>query len=149
MLNSLQLSRDHPLKPLINPDWLQLDFDFRVQVALLKFSRKLYSQPLLSTFNNPVEIAPGHSVLPLNATDAQYRVFFNSSGAPVWHGIGTAAMMSRELGGVIDPQMIVYGTSNLRVVDASAVPFEVNGHPTATIYTMAEKAADLINMRWK
>ena len=58
-------------------------------------------------------------------------------------------MMSRELGGVIDSKMMVYGTSDLRVVDASAIPFEVNGHPTSTIYAMAEKAADLIKLRWE
>ncbi|KAK6001670.1 hypothetical protein QM012_002160 [Aureobasidium pullulans] len=146
---SVHLSSDHPSRPLINPNWLQFDFDFRVQVALLKFCRRLYSRPPLSALNNPVETSPGYSALPLNATDAQYRAFFNSSGQAVWHGVGTAAMMSRELGGVIDPQMLVYGTSNLRVVDASAFPFEVNGHPTSTIYAMAEKAADLIKMRWK
>ncbi|KAH0345039.1 alcohol oxidase, partial [Aureobasidium melanogenum] len=146
---SVHLSPDHPSQPHINPNWLQFDFDFRVQVALLEFSRKLYSTPPLSTLNSPIENTPGYSVLPLNATDDQYRAFFNSSGAPVWHGVGTAAMMSRKLGGVIDPQMIVYGTSNLRVVDASAIPFEVNGHPTSTIYAMAEKAADLIKTRWK
>lgn len=57
LLNPLQLLPDHPSRPLINPDWLQFDFDFRVQVANLKFSRKSYSQPSLSTFNNFVELA--------------------------------------------------------------------------------------------
>ncbi|KAH0044100.1 alcohol oxidase, partial [Aureobasidium melanogenum] len=142
------LSPQHPSRPLINPNYLQFDFDFRVQVALVEFCRRLYSSPPLSTLHNPVEISPGYTILPLNATDAQYRAFSNSSATPVWHGVGTAAMMSRELGGVIDSQMIVYGTSNVRVVDASAIPFEVNGHPTSTIYAMAEKAADLIKMRW-
>lgn len=134
---------------MINPNYLQFDFDFRVQVALVEFCRRLYSSPPLSNLHSPGDISPGYSVLPLNATDDQYRAFLNSSGAPIWHGVGTAAMMSRELGGVIDPQMRVYGTSNLRVVDASAIPFEVNGHPTSTIYAMAEKAADLIRMHWK
>ncbi|KAG9668651.1 alcohol oxidase, partial [Aureobasidium melanogenum] len=147
-IGSVHLSPQHPSRPLINPNYLQFDFDFRVQVALVEFCRRLYSSPPLSTLHNPVETSPGYTVLPLNATDAQYRAFSNSSATPVWHGVGTAAMMSRELGGVIDSQMIVYGTSNLRVVDASAIPFEVNGHPTSTIYAMAEKAADLIKMRW-
>ena len=87
-------------------------------------------------------------MLPLDATDADYHTFFNSSGAAVWHGVGTAAKMSKDLGGVVDSNMIVYGTQNLRVVDASAIALEVNGHPTSTIYAMAEKAADLIKSRW-
>jgi choline dehydrogenase-like flavoprotein len=66
----------------------------------------------------------------------------------LWHGVGTAAMMSKGLGGVVDHNMIVYGTKNLRIVDASVFPLEVNGHPTSTIYAMAEKAADLTKRRW-
>lgn len=57
-------------------------------------------------------------------------------------------MMKKEFGGVLDENMIVYGSSNLRVVDASAIPFEVNGHPTSLIYAMAEKASDLIKAKW-
>jgi choline dehydrogenase-like flavoprotein len=148
MLNPSQISSTSSSHPLIDPNWFQLPFDFRVQVALVELARKLYSQPPLSTFNNPVELTPGCSVLPLNATNADYRAFFDSSGTAVWHAVGTAAMMSKDLGGVVDRNMIVYGTENLRVVDASAVPFEVNGHPTSTIYPIAERAADLIKRRW-
>lgn len=132
---------------MINPNIFQLDFDFQVQVALARFVRKLYSTPPLSKFS-PVEIFPSLSLIPKNATDAEWRAFFEESSAVVWHGVGSAPMMSRDLGGVLDSNLIVYGTSNLRVVDASAFPFEVNGHPTSTIYAIAEKAADLIKERW-
>ena len=53
-------------------------------------------------------------------------------------------MMPRKLGGVVDNALKVYGTANLRVVDASIIPFQISGHLTATIYAIAEKAADLI-----
>jgi choline dehydrogenase-like flavoprotein len=53
-------------------------------------------------------------------------------------------MMPRELGGVVDSSLKVYGTSNVRVVDASVMPFQVSGHLTSTIYAIAEKASDLI-----
>ena len=53
-------------------------------------------------------------------------------------------MMSRDLGGVVDPELKVYGTSNVRVVDMSIFPLPLSGHPTATLYAVAERAADII-----
>jgi choline dehydrogenase len=52
-------------------------------------------------------------------------------------------MMSRELGGVVDPELKVYGTKNVRVMDGSVIPMQISGHPTATLYAMAERAADI------
>jgi choline dehydrogenase-like flavoprotein len=57
-------------------------------------------------------------------------------------------MMPYKLGGVVDTNLIVYGTTNVRVVDASVVPFQVCGHLTSTLYAIAEKAADLIKARY-
>lgn len=53
-------------------------------------------------------------------------------------------MMARELGGVVDPNLKVYGTSNVRVVDASVLPIQISGHLTATLYAIAERASDII-----
>lgn len=36
---------------------------------------------------------------------------------------GTAAMFPREDGGVVDSRLKVYGTANLRIIDASILPF--------------------------
>lgn len=60
------------------------------------------------------------------------------------HPVGTAAMMDKDLGGVLDERFRVYGTKNLRVVDASVWPFQVCGHLTSTLYAIAERAADMI-----
>ena len=58
-----------------------------------------------------------------------------------FHPVGTAAMMPREKGGVVDSSLKVYGTRNVRVVDASVLPFQVCGHLTSTLYAVAERAA--------
>lgn len=38
----------------------------------------------------------------------------------------------------------VYGTRNLRVVDAGILPFEITSHPMPLLYAVAQKAAALI-----
>jgi choline dehydrogenase-like flavoprotein len=59
--------------------------------------------------------------------------------ATVFHPIGTAAMAPREIGGVVDPWLKVYGTKNLRIVDASVIPLQIGATPMATVYAIAEK----------
>lgn len=58
-------------------------------------------------------------------------------------------MLPQDLGGVVDSNLTVYGTNNVRVVDASVVPFQVCGHLTSTLYAIAEKAADTIKVHNK
>ena len=45
---------------------------------------------------------------------------------------------------VLDNKFIVRGTKNLRVVDASAFPDQINGNINAAVIMMGEKAADII-----
>lgn len=53
-------------------------------------------------------------------------------------------MMPRDMGGVVDSNLVVYGTNNVRVVDASILPLQVCGHLVSTLYAVAERASDLI-----
>lgn len=55
------------------------------------------------------------------------------------HLVGTAAMADREEGGVVDAFLKVYGTANVRVVDASIFPIHIACHTQATVYAIAEK----------
>lgn len=61
-----------------------------------------------------------------------------------YHQCGTAAMLPREKGGVVSSDLIVYGTENLRVVDASIFPLIPRGNIMSSVYAVAEKAADII-----
>ena len=62
----------------------------------------------------------------------------------MFHLSGTCAMFPREDGGVVDSKLRVYGTSNVRVVDASLFPLEPRGNIQATVFAVAEKEADII-----
>jgi choline dehydrogenase-like flavoprotein len=65
--------------------------------------------------------------------------YIKANIATVFHPVGTAAMAPREIGGVVDPELKVYGTKNLRVVDASVIPLQLGATPMSTIYAIAEK----------
>ncbi|KAG7144374.1 Copper amine oxidase 1 like protein [Verticillium longisporum] len=90
------------------------------------------------------QVLPGAATLPNDATDAQWETWARNNAVPNAHPIGTASMMSRELGGVVDPELKVYGTANVRVVDASVMPIQTSGHLTSTIYALAERLSDII-----
>jgi choline dehydrogenase-like flavoprotein len=56
-------------------------------------------------------------------------------------------MMPQELGGVVDSELLVYGTKKLSIIDASILPIIPAAHLQATMYSVAEKAADIIKAR--
>lgn len=60
------------------------------------------------------------------------------------HPVGTCAMMPRELGGVVRPDLRVYGVEGLSVVDASVMPLIPAAHTAATVYAVAEKVSSIL-----
>ncbi|KAF2744934.1 GMC oxidoreductase [Sporormia fimetaria CBS 119925] len=63
------------------------------------------------------------------------------------HECCTALMMTRDKGGVVGPDLRVYGVRKLSVVDASVWPIIPGGGPQASVYGTAEKAAEIIKRR--
>lgn len=53
-------------------------------------------------------------------------------------------VLPKELNGVVDNTLKVYGVDNLRVVDSSAIPVISTANIQATVYAFAERAVDLI-----
>ncbi|KAJ7914389.1 hypothetical protein B0H13DRAFT_2232140 [Mycena leptocephala] len=101
--------------PAIHANYFSVGLDLDVQVAGARLSRRILTSPPLNS-------------LPVGETTPGSRNGF----ASVTHPIGTAAMMRRSRGGVVDAQLKVYDTANL------------SAHLSSTLYGVAEKAADLI-----
>jgi choline dehydrogenase-like flavoprotein len=62
------------------------------------------------------------------------------------HFGGTVALTEGE-GGVDPATLIVRGTANVAVVDASLIPTIVPAHPVGTIMAMADRAGDILAAR--
>ena len=45
--------------------------------------------------------------------------------------------------GVVDGSLKVYGTANLRIVDASVIPNSLGAHIQTAVYAIAEKVCNL------
>lgn len=137
---SVHIGSSDPLAaPVIDNPALGNEVDLNMMAEAVKFMRKVAATGELAAVGQG-ELLPGTEV----QSDEQLKEWVRSSVQTLFHPIGTASMLPQEDGGVVDSNLKVYGTDNVRVVDASIMPVHISGHPQATVYAIAEKAADLI-----
>ncbi|KAK0508446.1 hypothetical protein JMJ35_008722 [Cladonia borealis] len=91
------------------------------------------------SYVNSEAAPPDMPALTENSSDAEIDTGIRLTGLSHAHSAGTAAM-----GKVVDTQLRVKGVRGLRVADASIFPTTIGGHPQATLYGVAEHAADII-----
>ncbi|CCO35169.1 hypothetical protein BN14_09284 [Rhizoctonia solani AG-1 IB] len=134
------LNTSDPLTPPnIDPNYLSKRIDQSILVESVKFADKIAkAEPLASMLVARQDPSPEVS------SDEDITKWVKDNVRTLHHPIGTAAMAPKSLGGVVDDKLKVYGTRNLRVVDASVIPMHLAAHLQRTIYGIAEKAADII-----
>ncbi|KAM0247762.1 hypothetical protein ACHAQJ_009723 [Trichoderma viride] len=132
-------SADVDIKPQIDPQYLSNEYDVQAAIEAVKYCRKIAnSAPLSSAW--VTEFEPGMAV----QTDEDWRQYVLNTTLSIYHPVGTCAMLPEKDGGVVSPELIVYGTTNLRVVDASIIPVLPSAHIQTAVYGIAERAARLI-----
>jgi choline dehydrogenase-like flavoprotein len=72
---------------------------------------------------------------------------FNLGGMISMFSCVLRALMNFTLG-VVNGDLKVYNTTNLRVVDASIIPIQLATHTQTVVYAIAEKVPFLILLRW-
>ncbi|MFK7830476.1 MAG: GMC family oxidoreductase [Congregibacter sp.] len=85
------------------------------------------------------ELLPGDQV----RSDADWEQYLRANVVGGNHLAGTCRMGTDEAA-VVTPQLKVRGIEGLRVVDASVIPSLPSTHTNATVFAIAEKAADLM-----
>lgn len=139
-------SSNPSVRSSVDPRFLQVQFDRELLGNSTKIMRKVFSSAPLNEFYD-AELVPGLQSVPENATDEEWQAFVVGNYNVVLKGVGSVSMLPREEGGAVDSELMVYGTANVRAVDASVMPIQISAaHLSATVYGIAEKAADIIRM---
>ncbi|RDX42202.1 alcohol oxidase [Lentinus brumalis] len=137
-------SADPKAPPTIDPNYFSNPLDMELLLAVLKFAFKVYdTSPIKETVIRRTAPAPEEGT-----SDEALVEYIKGNFGCVFHPVGTASMLPREDGGVVDPELKVYGTANVRIVDASILPLEMTGHIQSTVYALGEKAADIIKKHY-
>ncbi|KAI0892623.1 putative GMC oxidoreductase [Annulohypoxylon nitens] len=123
-------------QPTINPRFCSHPVDCKLLVLGLQLNNRLIqTSPMAALMPVP---PPGFSIV-----DARNQTALDEAMRPLitsgYHPSGTTSMLPLELGGVVDPSLKVYGTRNLRVVDAGVIPLLPSAHIQAILYAVAEK----------
>ncbi|THV54926.1 hypothetical protein BGAL_0017g00200 [Botrytis galanthina] len=114
----------------IDPNFFSHPFDVEMLARHIQLAEKIaMTEPLSCLLKPDGKRSPGMSKLGRFAdiTIAKNYVLERAAGAHHW--TGSCAMVPRELGGVVDPQLRVFGCINLRVCDASIMPISPRSNP--------------------
>jgi choline dehydrogenase/4-pyridoxate dehydrogenase len=137
------ISADPKKPPRIRQNFLATDNDWKTLRAGLRMVRDVGRQAPLAPFAAR-EIGPGDGA----ASDTDLDNYIRTTNITVHHPAGTCKMgIATDRMAVVDPELRVFGTEGLRVVDGSVMPDLIGGHINAPIIMIAEKAADLIRGR--
>lgn len=145
---SVHIASSSPeVHPRIDPSYLSSPLDIEVFIRhLLVIDRFLATEPMASC------LKPGGKRLPasfplLTEQMAKEDIdrMIRRCVATNYHPCGTCTMADDiALGGVVDSNLHVHGTRNVRVCDASVLPLIPRGNILSTVYAVAERGADIV-----
>ena len=132
--------------PLVDYGTFTNPLDVDIMIAMMQFTRRWYKTKAMAPLS-PVENSPGAEVTSYSALERYLREHAENT---IGHHSGTAAMLPLEFGGVVGPDLAVYGVKGLSVVDASMIPLVPSTNLCSTVYAVAEKvsAALLLPYVW-
>ena len=140
-------SNDPFAAPLIQPNHFENTDDLDLFVEGVRLAFRLAATRAFAPFCGEIYQYDAANPIDAGSTADQIAEFIRNNCETLYHPVGTCRMGTDAGAAVVDPELKVYGTENLRVVDASVFPEAIGGNPNATIIMIAEKAADLIKTK--
>ncbi|KAF5366379.1 hypothetical protein D9758_009790 [Tetrapyrgos nigripes] len=142
-------SSDTFTQPNINYNVLGTDFDVQAMLQAMRDAETFVSSKIggVNQFTKDGYLQSEFGDFASAKTDAQRIAFMRAHADTIHHPVGSARMGSAASGGsdgVVDSRLRVRGVKGLRVVDASVLPIIPEAHTAAAVFTVAERASDLI-----
>ncbi|MPQ97423.1 choline dehydrogenase [Modestobacter sp. I12A-02628] len=131
-------SADPDAAPRIQLNLLQHPDDVAALRETLRMTRRLLTAPEVRGMIAG-ETVPGPDV----RTDEEFEAFLRGHAHQAHHAGGTCAIGTGR-DAVVDPSLVVHGTTGLRVADASVMPSSIGANVNATVIAIAERAAALV-----
>ncbi|KAJ7576814.1 GMC oxidoreductase [Mycena floridula] len=132
--------------PVIDPNYFSHPTDKVIFREALKMARGLAAiAPLSSSIGT--EVSPGSTVS--TDDDAAWDAWYTNQVTTEYHPGSSCSMLPLAQGGVVNAQLQVYGTTNLRVIDSSIFPISMSAHFMAATYGLAEKGAEIIRAKYQ
>ncbi|KAK6000513.1 hypothetical protein QM012_003759 [Aureobasidium pullulans] len=140
-------SSDPMAAPVINPNYNSViatignetvfwDMWFLSRASQFYVTELASNEPFSSVLT---KTDPDHNLSP-----ADYQQIVYERSGTSQHLTGGLPMLPRAAGGAVDAQMLVYGTTNVRVVDGSIFPYQPSAHPMGLTYAVAVHAAKIL-----
>ncbi|KAI1848623.1 hypothetical protein JX266_005482 [Neoarthrinium moseri] len=132
---------DIDVKPAWDPKYMSHPLDIEIMARHVQYVEKI-----ISTAPFSAALKPGGKRLPIlvgNRLDDAKEIV-RQRQISIFHPSGSLPMLPRAQGGVVNERLLVHGCKNLRIVDASIFPLQTVGTIQATVYAVAERAADFI-----
>jgi choline dehydrogenase-like flavoprotein len=128
-------SSDVDAPPIIDPKYFSNNADLQLMALSLKHVIESVEKGPLKDIVLDLH-TPSHDKY---KTVKDYEEYIKNFTGTTYHPVGTCSMMSKEKGGVVDSNLRVYGTSNVRVADASILPVMPSGHILSACYVVGVK----------
>ena len=136
-------SSDPFTAPLIQPNYLENRDDLDLFVEGVRLGLKLAKTEAFAPFCGEIYQYDSVNQIHNDSNETEIAEFVRNNCETLYHPVGTCRMGTDETS-VVDSNLKVHETANLRVVDASVFPEAIGGNPNAAIIMIAEKAAEFI-----
>ncbi|KAB7495957.1 Glucose dehydrogenase [FAD, quinone] [Armadillidium nasatum] len=143
----VELASSNPKEmPKIVTNYMEEQSDARTLIEGMKIAKTLANTKLgARLYNRPIKGCKDYRI----HSDKYWECFLRHITLTIYHYSGTAKMGPYwDPDAVVNPELRVYGTFGLRVVDASIFPTIPSGNTNAAVMMVAEKASDMIKEFW-